>query len=70
MADVWDRSGRMQIYVRLDAIGEDAFAIFDTLDIGDVVGVNGTLFRSKKGDLTLRRRVVRGALEVARAVAR
>jgi lysyl-tRNA synthetase class 2 len=53
-ADVWDRTGRMQVYVRQDALGDDAFAIFDLLDIGDIVGVTGTLFRSKKGDLTLR----------------
>jgi lysyl-tRNA synthetase class 2 len=53
-ADLWDRSGRMQIYIRADALGEDAFALFDTLDLGDVIGVTGTLFRSKKGDLTLR----------------
>jgi lysyl-tRNA synthetase class 2 len=53
-ADLWDRSGRMQIYVRQDALGEDAFAVFDTLDLGDLIGVTGTLFRSKKGDLTLR----------------
>ncbi len=53
-ADVWDRTGRVQIYVRLDAIGEAAFAAFDTLDLGDIVGVTGTIFRAKKGDLTLR----------------
>jgi lysyl-tRNA synthetase class 2 len=53
-ADLWDRSGRMQIYIRADALGEAAFALFDTLDLGDVIGVTGTLFRSKKGDLTLR----------------
>ncbi len=53
-ADLWDRSGRMQIYIRADALGEAAFGLFDTLDLGDVIGVTGTLFRSKKGDLTLR----------------
>ena len=53
-ADLYDRSGRMQLYVRQDALGEEGFALFDTLDLGDVVGVSGTLFRSKKGDLTLR----------------
>jgi lysyl-tRNA synthetase class 2 len=53
-ADLWDRSGRMQLYLRQDALGEDAFSLFDTLDLGDSVGVNGTVFRSKKGDLTLR----------------
>ena len=53
-ADVWDRSGRLQIYVRQDAVGEAAFGLFDTLDLGDIAGFTGTLFRSKKGDLTLR----------------
>ncbi len=53
-ADLWDRSGRLQIYVRADAVGEDAFAAFDALDLGDIVGVSGSVFRSKKGDLTLR----------------
>ena len=53
-ADLWDRSGRIQIYVRQDALGDEGFALFDTLDLGDVIGVTGTPFRSKKGDLTLR----------------
>ena len=53
-ADLWDRTGRMQIYVREDAVGTQALAAFDTLDLGDVIGVDGTVFRSKKGDLTLR----------------
>ena len=53
-ADLWDRSGRQQLYVRADALGDDAFAVFDSLDLGDIVGVTGTAFRSKKGDLTLR----------------
>jgi lysyl-tRNA synthetase, class II len=53
-ADVWDRSGRMQIYVQEDLLGRDAVALFDLLDIGDFIGVTGTVFRSKKGDLTLR----------------
>ena len=53
-ADLWDRTGRMQLYVRQDALGDEQFAIFDALDLGDVLGVNGTVFRSKKGDLTLR----------------
>ncbi len=53
-ADLWDRSGRMQIYVRADAVGDATFAAFDNLDIGDIVGVEGHVFRSKKGELTLR----------------
>ncbi|HEV3156725.1 MAG TPA: lysine--tRNA ligase [Candidatus Baltobacteraceae bacterium] len=53
-ADLWDRTGRMQIYVRADAVGAEDFARFDTLDIGDIIGVDGHVFRSKKGELTLR----------------
>jgi lysyl-tRNA synthetase class 2 len=53
-ADVWDRTGRVQIYVRKDALGEAPFALFDLLDLGDIVGVTGTMFRSKTGELTLR----------------
>jgi lysyl-tRNA synthetase class 2 len=53
-ADLWDRTGRIQLYVRLDAVGDDAFAVFDTLDLGDIVGVRGTPFRTKTGELTLR----------------
>ncbi len=53
-ADLWDRSGRLQIYVRKDALGDEGFAQFDELDLGDIVGVTGTAFRSKTGELTLR----------------
>jgi lysyl-tRNA synthetase class 2 len=53
-ADVWDRTGKLQVYVRKDTLGDEAFANFETLDLGDIVGVTGTLFRSKSGELTLR----------------
>jgi lysyl-tRNA synthetase, class II len=53
-ADLQDRTGKLQLYVRKDAVGEEAFKAFDTLDIGDVVGARGTVFRSKAGELTLR----------------
>lgn len=53
-ADLHDRTGKLQLYVRKDAVGEAVFAAFDTLDIGDVVGATGTVFRSKAGELTLR----------------
>jgi lysyl-tRNA synthetase class 2 len=53
-ADVWDRTGRIQIYVRKDALGDEPFALFDLLDLGDIVGLTGTMFRSKTGELTLR----------------
>jgi lysyl-tRNA synthetase class 2 len=50
-----DRAGarQLQIYVRRDAVGENAFQIFKLLDIGDVVGVSGYLFRTRTGELTV-----------------
>jgi lysyl-tRNA synthetase, class II len=53
-ADLWDRSGKLQIYVRKDVVGEEAFSYFDLLDLGDVLGVHGTVFRTKTGEVTLR----------------
>jgi len=52
-ADLHDRTGRLQLYVRKDDLGEDAFKDWNDLDRGDIVGVRGYMFRSKKGDLTL-----------------
>ena len=45
--------GRLQIYVRLDAVGERNFRIFQLLDLGDIIGVSGHLFRTKTNELTL-----------------
>lgn len=53
-ADLHDRTGKIQLYVRRDAVGDDAFAAFRLLDIGDVIGVSGTVFRTKAGELSLR----------------
>jgi lysyl-tRNA synthetase class 2 len=65
-ADLWDRTGRMQLYLQEDVLGADALALFDALDIGDVIGVTGTVFRSKKGELTVR---VRSFEVLAKALA-
>ena len=53
-ADLWDRTGKIQLYVRQDVVGEAAFERFDLLDLGDIVGARGTVFRTKSGELTLR----------------
>ena len=45
---------RIQIYVRLDAVGDSAFEMFKLCDIGDHLGVSGTLIHTKTGELTLR----------------
>ena len=44
---------RLQIYVRLDAVGERDFELYKLLDIGDLVGVEGYLFRTRTGELTI-----------------
>ena len=44
---------RLQIYVRLDAVGEDGFALYKLLDLGDHIGVTGYLFRTRTGELTV-----------------
>jgi lysyl-tRNA synthetase, class II len=49
-----DRKGRLQIYVSRDVVGEESFEIFRKVDVGDIVGVIGTPFRTKTGELSLR----------------
>jgi lysyl-tRNA synthetase class 2 len=44
---------RLQIYVRLDAVGEQGFALYKLLDLGDHIGVTGYLFRTRTGELTV-----------------
>ncbi|HWO42898.1 MAG TPA: lysine--tRNA ligase [Candidatus Eisenbacteria bacterium] len=50
---VQDRRGRLQVYARRDRLDQEAFALFQLLDIGDIVGVWGRLFRTKTGELTI-----------------
>ena len=54
-----DSSGRLQAYVQRDVIGQEPYAAFKQLDLGDIVGVTGTLFRTKTGELTVRAESVR-----------
>ncbi|HXA77948.1 MAG TPA: lysine--tRNA ligase [Candidatus Acidoferrales bacterium] len=46
--------GRLQIYIRLDVAGDRAFKLFQLLDLGDIIGVSGELFRTKTAELTIR----------------
>ncbi|MCL2658482.1 MAG: lysine--tRNA ligase [Betaproteobacteria bacterium] len=50
---IQDLSGRIQLYVTRDALGEDAYADFKTWDLGDIVGCVGALFRTKTGELSV-----------------
>lgn len=53
-AQVLDRSGQIQIYVRQDTVGEDAYKVFDLSDIGDLIGVTGVVFKTKTGELSVK----------------
>jgi len=53
-AHIQDLSGQIQIYVRQDAVGEEAYAIFNSADLGDIVGVKGLLFKTKVGELSIK----------------
>ena len=52
--DLVDRSGRIQLQARVDVLGEEAMARLLDLDLGDIVGVEGLAFRSRRGELSLR----------------
>ncbi|MEW6337417.1 MAG: lysine--tRNA ligase [Acidobacteriota bacterium] len=52
--DVSDGDARLQAYVRKDAVGDEAFALLETVDLGDFWAVEGTLFRTRTGELTIR----------------
>jgi lysyl-tRNA synthetase class 2 len=50
---VQDRKGRIQVYVRRDRVGDETYKLFEQLDLGDIVGVWGKLFRTKTKELTI-----------------
>ncbi len=52
-AHLKDRTGQIQIYVRKDTISEDLFEIFKVCDVGDFIGVEGKIFRTRTGELTV-----------------
>ncbi len=52
--DLVDRSGRIQLQARVDELGADGMQQLLSLDLGDLIGVDGTAFCSRRGELTLR----------------
>jgi lysyl-tRNA synthetase class 2 len=50
---IQDRGGKIQVYVRSERVGEKSFSIFKKMDIGDFIGITGTLFRTKTHELTV-----------------
>ena len=51
--DLQDTTGRLQVYVRRDDIGEEDYADFKKWDIGDILGIEGTVFRTQKGEISV-----------------
>lgn len=52
--DVQDRDGKIQIYVKVDEVGKDVYENFKKFDIGDIVGVKGEVFRTHKGEISVK----------------
>ena len=53
-ADLQDGEGRIQLFVKIDEVGEETLAAFKKYDIGDIVGVGGVVFRTKMGEISIR----------------
>jgi lysyl-tRNA synthetase class 2 len=57
--DVLDQSGRIQLYVRRDELGDEAYAQFKKYDIGDIIGVSGEVFRTHMGEISIKAQEIR-----------
>lgn len=55
---ITDKSGQIQIYVKKDIVGDEAFEHFKKWDIGDIVGIEGSLFKTKVGELSIQARTI------------
>ena len=53
-AHIMDQHGQIQLYVRKDEVGEEAFELFKRADLGDIYGVKGTVMKTRMGELTIR----------------
>jgi len=52
--DMYDRKGHIQLFTKIDELGPDAYALWQKLDIGDIVGIRGVVFRTHKGEISIR----------------
>ncbi|MEC9485770.1 MAG: lysine--tRNA ligase [Candidatus Izemoplasma sp.] len=53
-AHIMDQHGQIQLYIRKDAVGDEAFELFKRADLGDIYGVKGTIMKTRTGELTIR----------------
>ena len=52
--DLHDQSGKLQIYVKIDEVGDEQFSLLKLLDVGDIIGVAGPVFRTQRGEISVR----------------
>lgn len=52
-ADLEDQTGKLQIYIKSNLIGNDSFEIFKRISVGDIIGVSGSIFKTRTGELTM-----------------
>lgn len=57
--DLHDTQGKIQIYVRIDDVGEESFAEFKKWDIGDIIGIKGFVFKTKRGEVSIHAKEVK-----------
>ena len=57
-ADLQDAQGRIQLFVKIDEVGEETLAAFKKYDIGDIVGVEGVVFRTRMGEISVRAKTI------------
>src|SRR3989338_10778060 len=50
---VQDETGKIQFYIREDEVGQDVYLLFNKLDLGDIIGIEGTVFRTKMGEISI-----------------
>ena len=53
-SDIQDRDGRIQLYVRIDEVGEESYEDFKKFDLGDIIGVKGEVFKTHKGEISIK----------------
>ena len=51
---IQDSTGKIQIYIKEDEVGHQTYTLFENLDLGDIIGVEGYVFKTKTGELTVR----------------
>ena len=52
-ADIEDIEGRMQVYIKSNKVGQKTYELFSKIDVGDIIGISGLVFRTKTGELTI-----------------